>query len=88
MQTPTNFYDWARFADCLNPEIESRDPGIGVIQSRNPGIEKWSGIATPTRDVNSQDRDETETSALETETRPRRLLWRLRRDRDKTETRP
>jgi hypothetical protein len=36
------------------------------------------------RDVNSQDRDETETSALETDTRPRRLNVAPRRDRDET----
>jgi hypothetical protein len=36
------------------------------------------------RDVNSQARDETEKSAFETETRPRRLNIAPRRDRDKT----
>lgn len=37
--------------DCLNPGIKSRDPRIGVFQSRNLEIETWSGIAIPTLNV-------------------------------------
>ena len=27
--------------------VSGLNPGIGVLQSRNPGIAKWSGIAIP-----------------------------------------
>jgi len=39
MQTSTNFYDWARFVDCLNPGIESRDTAIGVSNPEIPGLQ-------------------------------------------------
>ena len=42
-----------RLSQILNPGIESRDLRIDVFQSRNPGIEKWSGVAIPTRDGQS-----------------------------------